>query len=229
MPAPRPHDASNDAIKTAVRDAAEVLVGLSHRIHANPELGWQEHRAHAAGWPRCSPVLVSRSKAGIGRFPTALRATAGSGPLHVGLCAEVRRPARTFGHACKPMILAVSVGAAVGLRGIADDLRADGDGAGNARRRGRRGQDRATRRGRLRRPALRADGASGTGRRHGDPAARGGPHPDQIRGQDGTRRRVPRARDQRRRCVHRRRGRYRPAAAAASPARPGARHPHAQR
>ena len=113
--------AIRDAVKSAVRDASEVLVGLSHRIHANPELGWQEHRA--SGW--VAEVLAAAGftvEAGIGGFPTALRATAGSGPLHVGLCAEYDA-LPGLGHACgHNIIAAMSVGAALGLRGVADDL-----------------------------------------------------------------------------------------------------------
>lgn len=110
-----------DAIEPAVRDAAEVLVGLSHRIHAHPELGWQEHRA--SDWVGEALAAAGYAvDAGIGGFPTALRATAGSGPLHVGLCAEYDA-LPGLGHACgHNMIAAMAVGAAIGLRGVADDL-----------------------------------------------------------------------------------------------------------
>lgn len=107
--------------ESAVRNAAEVLVGLSHRIHAHPELGWHEYRA--SGW--VGEVLAAAGysvEAGIGGFPTALRATAGSGPLHVGLCAEYDA-LPGLGHACgHNLIAAMAVGAALGLRGVADDL-----------------------------------------------------------------------------------------------------------
>ncbi len=110
-----------DAAESAVRDAAEGLVGLSHRIHAHPELGWQEHRA--SGWVGEALAAAGYAvDAGFGGFPTALRATVGSGPLHVGLCAEYDA-LPGLGHACgHNMIAAMAVGAAIGLRGVADDL-----------------------------------------------------------------------------------------------------------
>lgn len=118
---PTVQSAVSDATESAVRAAAAVLVGLSHRIHTHPELGWQEHRA--SGW--VGEVLAGAGYAvdgGIGGFPTALRATVGSGPLHVGLCAEYDA-LPGLGHACgHNVIAAMAVGAAIGLRGVADDL-----------------------------------------------------------------------------------------------------------
>ncbi|MFM9012092.1 MAG: hypothetical protein ACKORK_00420, partial [Gemmatimonadota bacterium] len=77
--------------KAAAREAIEsrhaALVDLSHRIHAHPELAFEEEKASA--W--CAEALaaagfeVEKPFCGL---PTAFRARAGSGPLHVAICAE---------------------------------------------------------------------------------------------------------------------------------------------
>lgn len=110
-----------DAIDSNVRGAAGGLVSLSHRIHAHPELGFQEEQA--SRW-----VADALSDAGFdvtigaGGLPTALAATAGSGPLRVGLCAEYDA-LPGVGHACgHNMIAAMSVGAGIALAPLADDL-----------------------------------------------------------------------------------------------------------
>ncbi|HTX00939.1 MAG TPA: hypothetical protein VMD59_19310, partial [Acidimicrobiales bacterium] len=67
--------------------AADDLVELSHRIHAHPELGFEEHRSSA--W--CAEALeaggfdVEREAGGI---PTAFHARVGDGALRVGICCE---------------------------------------------------------------------------------------------------------------------------------------------
>ena len=80
----------SSARETVARDTAarrEDLIALSHRLHAHPETAWEEHRA--AAW-----VGEAMAHAGFDVTPqylgldTAVRATAGSGPLHVVLCAE---------------------------------------------------------------------------------------------------------------------------------------------
>jgi amidohydrolase len=110
-----------DAIETAVRAATDDLVGLSHRIHAHPELGFEEERS--ARWVADALADVGYDvTAGVGGLPTALAATVGSGPLHVAVCAEYDA-LPGVGHACgHNLIAAMAVGAAVGLAGVADDL-----------------------------------------------------------------------------------------------------------
>jgi amidohydrolase len=104
-----------------VHDATHDLLALSHRIHAHPELGFEEERA--SGW--VSEALTDAGFAvetGICELPTAFRARAGSGPLHLAICAEYDcLPA--IGHACGHNIIAASaVGAALALARVADDL-----------------------------------------------------------------------------------------------------------
>ena len=113
------------AAKTAARAAfdrvEDELVALSHRIHAHPEIRWEEERA--AAW--VGEALTGYGFAvepGICDLPTAFHATAGTGPLHVVLCAEYDA-LPGIGHACGHNIIAASaVGAAVALAEVADDL-----------------------------------------------------------------------------------------------------------
>jgi amidohydrolase len=104
-----------------VEQRREELLGLSHRIHANPEVGFEEVRA--SGWVAealaAGGLEVSTGTAGLA---TAFRATAGSGPLHVGICAEYDA-LPGVGHACgHNVIAAAAVGAGIALAGLADDL-----------------------------------------------------------------------------------------------------------
>ncbi len=99
----------------------ESLIALSHRIHANPELGFQEERA-------CAWVAEALANAGfavetgICDLPTALLARAGSGPLHIAICAEYDcLPG--IGHACgHNLIAAMAVGAGSALARVADEI-----------------------------------------------------------------------------------------------------------
>jgi amidohydrolase len=99
----------------------DALIGLADRIHANPELGWQEHRA--AAWV-AEAVASSGFDAEVGAFglPTAVHATLGSGSRRVGLIAEYDA-LPGLGHACgHNLIAATAVGAALALGRLADDL-----------------------------------------------------------------------------------------------------------
>jgi amidohydrolase len=98
----------------------DKLIQLSHDIHANPELGFKEEKA--AGWLcdllHAEGFSVERGAFGI---PTAFVATAGSGPLHVAICAEYDcLPG--IGHACGHNIIAAAgAGAGIGAASVADD------------------------------------------------------------------------------------------------------------
>jgi amidohydrolase len=111
--------------KGAARDRLERerrrLVDLSHRIHANPELGFEEEKASA--W-LCDALADGgfAIERGVSELPTAFRARAGSGPLHLAICAEYDcLPG--IGHACGHNIIAASaLGAGLALRTVADDV-----------------------------------------------------------------------------------------------------------
>jgi len=96
------------------------LIALSHRIHAFPELGFEEE--HAAQW-LCETMAdagftVDRGVCGM---PTAFIARAGSGPLHLAICAEYDcLPG--IGHACgHNVIAALGAGAAMAIAKVADE------------------------------------------------------------------------------------------------------------
>src|SRR6266516_1803410 len=90
------------AVRERVAASRDRLTALSHRIHAHPELAFEEERA--AAW--CAEALDA----------------AGSGPLHLALCAEYDcLPG--IGHACgHNIIAAIAVGAGVAAARVADDV-----------------------------------------------------------------------------------------------------------
>ena len=107
--------------RTTVDDAREQLVALSHRIHAHPELKFEEEQSSAwtAGALSDAGLPV---ESGICDLPTAFRARVGDGPLHVAICAEYDA-LPIIGHACGHNIIASSaVGAALALAPLVDDL-----------------------------------------------------------------------------------------------------------
>ncbi|WP_258061712.1 M20 family metallopeptidase [Arthrobacter sp. ZGTC412] len=90
------------------------LVQLSETLHANPELGWQEHRAAAwtAEYLERRGFEVEREYLG---FPTAIRAVLGKGTRRIGLMAEYDA-LPGLGHACgHNIITAIACGAALAL------------------------------------------------------------------------------------------------------------------
>ena len=110
-----------ESIAGTVTGARDQLIGLSHRLHAHPEIAWAEERA--AAW-------VAAELAGAGfdveanacGLPTAFIARSGTGPLHVGICAEYDA-LPGLGHACgHNIIAATAVGAGLALAAAADDL-----------------------------------------------------------------------------------------------------------
>ena len=111
--------------KATARDSVDARVGalveLSHRIHAHPEIRFEEEQASA--W--CAEALAGAGfdvEAGVAGLPTAFVATAGSGPLTLSICAEYDA-LPGIGHACGHNVIAASaVGAAAALAPLADDL-----------------------------------------------------------------------------------------------------------
>lgn len=116
-----PGTAAKEVARAAVEAAGDRLIRLSRAIHDDPELCFEEH--HAAD-------LVAEAlgeggfavERGICDLPTALRAQRGDGSLHVVLCAEYDA-LPGVGHACgHNLIASSSVGAALGLAAVADDV-----------------------------------------------------------------------------------------------------------
>ncbi len=87
-----PVSTPKERAETVVDARSEALVGLSHWLHAHPEVGFEEVGAadRVAGTLDKAGFDVTR---GVCDLPTAFVATAGSGPLHVGHVRRVRRPA----------------------------------------------------------------------------------------------------------------------------------------
>ncbi|MEV4240061.1 M20 family metallopeptidase [Nocardia sp. NPDC049737] len=109
------------AADAAILAAAPELIALSHSIHAEPELAFEETRSVA----KTIAPLAERGFAietPVADLPTAFRATYGSGELTVGICAEYDALPE-IGHACGHNIIAASaVGAGLGLAEVADVL-----------------------------------------------------------------------------------------------------------
>jgi amidohydrolase len=109
------------AARERVDQARATLVPLSHRIHAHPELAFEEEKS--AAW-LCEALDAGgfRVARGICELPTAFSALAGSGPLHVAICAEYDcLPG--IGHACGHNVIGSSaVGAGLALARVADDV-----------------------------------------------------------------------------------------------------------
>lgn len=105
----------------AIVAAGDGLVALSHDIHREPELAFEETRSVA----KVLAPLVERGfevERGVAELPTAFRARYGSGTLTIGLCAEYDALPE-LGHACgHNIIAAAAVGAALGLAEVADEL-----------------------------------------------------------------------------------------------------------
>ena len=109
------------AARERIQGARERLLELSHRIHAEPELGMEEEKACA--W--LSDELTGAGFAverGVGGLDTAFSARSGPGPFRVVVCAEYDALPE-IGHACgHNIIAAMSVGAGLGLAAVADDI-----------------------------------------------------------------------------------------------------------
>ncbi|MDX1658843.1 MAG: M20 family metallopeptidase [Nitriliruptorales bacterium] len=109
------------AAHSRVDDVRDDLVELSRDLHDHPEVGFEEHRSSR----RVADDLAKRGFAvehGVSGLDTAFVATAGSGPLHVGICAEYDA-LPGIGHACGHNLISGSaVGAGIALAEVADDL-----------------------------------------------------------------------------------------------------------
>lgn len=94
---------------------------LADTLRGDPELAFDEHRAAT----RVADALVDEGydvERGLVDLPTAFAARAGSGPLHVVICAEYDA-LPGVGHACgHNLIAAAAVGAGAALAPLADRL-----------------------------------------------------------------------------------------------------------
>jgi len=111
---------SKQAAREQLSQARTSLLDLSHRIHAHPELGFEEEQA--CGWlAEMLDAAGFEVQTRICDLPTAFIAKAGNGPLNVGIMAEYDS-LPGVGHACgHNLIAAMSTGAAMALAKVADD------------------------------------------------------------------------------------------------------------
>ncbi len=107
--------------RQVIAEAHPALVALSHSIHANPEVAFEENRA-------CGQVADLLVAAGfdvrrhLGGLPTAVAGSLGTGPFHVALVAEYDA-LPGVGHACgHNVIAAAAVGAGLALAAVAEQL-----------------------------------------------------------------------------------------------------------
>lgn len=116
-------EAAARELKKSAQDAASAaraeVVDLSHDIHAHPEVAFEEHRTAGA----VTAVLARHGfeiERGVADLSTAFVATAGSGDLTIGICAELDA-LPGVGHACGHNVIAgAAVTAGIALAAVAD-------------------------------------------------------------------------------------------------------------
>lgn len=113
--------AIKDRTDEVIGHHAETLIEASHKIHARPELGFEEEFAHdvLAGVLEEAGLTVTRGARGIA---TAFEARAGStGPSIAVLCEYDALPG--LGHACGHNVIgAAGVGAGIAAAAVADEV-----------------------------------------------------------------------------------------------------------
>ncbi|CAN5744762.1 M20 family metallopeptidase [soil metagenome] len=99
----------------------EVLLDASHRIHARPELGFDEHHAHDVLTAVLADAGLEVTRGAYG-LDTAFEATAGAaGPTVAVLCEYDALP--VIGHACGHNIIGTAgVGAGIAAAAVAGEL-----------------------------------------------------------------------------------------------------------
>jgi amidohydrolase len=114
---------AKEAARAAVNEARDAIIDLSHRIHAKPETCFEEEKGCEWTAAALDDANVGfKIDMGVADLPTAFVAKAGSGPLHIGICAEYDA-LPGVGHACgHNVIAAAAVGAGIALARIADDI-----------------------------------------------------------------------------------------------------------
>jgi len=109
------------AAKERFREVEKSVLDLSHRIHARPELGFEEE--NASRWlAEALDAAGFEVQRGVCDLPTAFTASSGHGPLHVAICAEYDS-LPGIGHACgHNMIAAMAIGAGIAAAKAADEV-----------------------------------------------------------------------------------------------------------
>ncbi|WP_424215216.1 M20 family metallopeptidase [Streptomyces sp. BI20] len=118
---PAAEERARRAARTVLAAREDELLALSHALHADPELAYQEHRAarRIADLAERAGFAVTRASHGL---ETAFEATAGSGELVLAICAEYDA-LPGIGHACGHNVNgSAAVAAALALAPLAEDL-----------------------------------------------------------------------------------------------------------
>jgi amidohydrolase len=114
-------DALRERSRAVLTARQDEVIALSHDLHADPELAYEEHRSAR----RIADLLEGRGFAvtrGVCDLPTAFTATAGTGELVVGVCVEYDA-LPGIGHACGHNVnAAAAVSAGLALAPVADEL-----------------------------------------------------------------------------------------------------------
>jgi amidohydrolase len=116
-----PEEALKQRAAEGVDARLGALLGISRRLHENPETAWQEYASSGflADELEARGFAVER---GVSGLPTAFVAQYGAGAVTIGLVAEYDA-LPGLGHACgHNIIAAAAVGAAEALAGVAADL-----------------------------------------------------------------------------------------------------------
>jgi amidohydrolase len=110
-----------DELQRQVDGRRDALVTLSHRVHEANEIRFEERRSSEM----VADALAGagfRVETGVCGLETAFVATAGRGPLTIGICAEYDA-LPGIGHACgHNVIAAAAAGAGAALARVADEL-----------------------------------------------------------------------------------------------------------
>lgn len=108
-------------LSTDLATRRDELIALSHAIHGDAEVGFEEHTSSA----RVAAAMAAAGfevTHGAHDLDTAVIATRGDGPLRIGICAEYDA-LPGIGHACgHNIIAAAAVGAATALGPLTDEL-----------------------------------------------------------------------------------------------------------
>ena len=112
-------DEAKSSICSYIDDISEELIAVSHAIHENPELGYEEHFAHE----QLTKVLIGKGldvHKSAYEIDTAFEATAGkAGPVVALLCEYDALPG--IGHACGHNIIAAAgIGAGLAASTLAE-------------------------------------------------------------------------------------------------------------
>ena len=112
---------AKQAVRAEVERLTPQLLDISHSLHANPELGFEEHHAHEVLSAALEDEALSVDR-GAYELPTAFAARAGTRGPAIAVCCEYDALPE-IGHACgHNVIAAAGLGAGLAAAKVADAL-----------------------------------------------------------------------------------------------------------